>query len=487
MPFDNTKDRLKAAVAQLVASGDVGAEYRDKIKILSTRLRSNGFDFRQDWEIMTDKDRDVFSGDLFHSGESACGVEQYVQSGVDGYGKAEQEEDFRWHSPVLYDQVSSALSPSIGEQGSFTQGYLDEMIGGVLTSESGKVIEEASDRVQAYEDAVTNALGASGIRGAMSIAHADANGPDAQFVVGGKEYNLEVKLNTGAQMGDVAVRYYPKRSTVADRFEFSYDHWNRQSKNQEKLKDEAFDEITRKIVLAALWKKEDDILAWITALKDPASPSSSVWERDKNAQALFKTTYRRYEQAKKDGLLNKAGAGFHGQPPIKVASSTIRTLYASKGIYYIQIGGKGLYYLAKNPAQLPIPQFDADLAIQLRPRPGGGKKEKEEVADEETGELTKVTKYERDSETGEHVLDDKGKKIPIYVHHDDVTGEGDAVRRYSGAYSVTLRFLAGVDAEGNPKLKNSDFSMDDPESIKRMLAVVNSVPESLSRDSKTQP
>ena len=228
MPFDNSIDRLKTAVSQLVASSEVGAEYRDKIKTLNTRLKSNGFDFRQDWEIMTDKDRDVFSGDLFHTGESACGVEQYVQNGVDNYGKVEHEEDFRWHSPVLYGQVSNALAPSIGEPGSFTRGYLDEMINRTIVTKADTVIEEASDKVQNYEDSVTNALGAAGIRGAMSTAHADANGPDAQFIVGGKEYNLEVKLNTGAQMGDVAVRYYPKKSTLADRFEFSYDHYNRQ-------------------------------------------------------------------------------------------------------------------------------------------------------------------------------------------------------------------------------------------------------------------
>lgn len=493
MPFNNSTDRLRAAVSQLVASSEVGAEYRDKIKTLNTRLNSNGFDFRQDWEVMTDKDRSVFSADLFHSGESACGVEQYVQTGVDNHGKVEHEEDFRWHSPVLYKQVDDALSPSIGEQGTFMREHLDEIIGQVITTESDLVLEEAreltslleaSQKVQAYEDKVTNALQVAGIQGAMSVAHADANGPDAQFIIDGEEYNLEVKLNTGAQMGDVAVRYYPQKNSVADRFEFSYDYYNRQPQNQEKLKKVAFDDVTRKIVLAALSKKEDDILAWVKALKDPARPASSNWERNEDAQALFKTTFRRYQEAKVSGLLNKAGAGFHGKPAIKVASSTIGSLYASKDIYYIQVGGRGLYYLSENPANLPIPQFTADLAIQLRARPGGGKKEKEEVADEETGELVKTTKFERDPDTGEYLLDDKGKQIPVYVYHDDVTGEGDRVRHYGGSYSVTLRFIDGLDADGNPKLKDTSYSLDDPDSIKRMLSATNNVPESLSRDLK---
>jgi len=81
-------------------------------------------------------------------------------------------------------------------------------------------------------------------------------------------------------------------------------------------------------------------------------------------------------------------------------------------------------------------------------------------------------------------LGDDGKQIPVYVYHDDVTGEGDQVRHYGGSYSVTLRFIAGKDADGNARLKNSPYSMDDPESIKRMLSATNNVPESLSRDLK---
>ena len=79
---------------------------------------------------------------------------------------------------------------------------------------------------------------------------------------------------------------------------------------------------------------------------------------------------------------------------------------------------------------------------------------------------------------------DDGKQIPVYVYHDDVTGEGDQVRHYGGSYSVTLRFIAGKDADGNARLKDSPYSMDDPESIKRMLSATNNVPESLSRDLK---
>ena len=52
-------------------------------------------------------------------------------------------------------------------------------------------------------------------------------------------------------------------------------------------------------------------------------------------------------------------------------------MYGAKDIYYIQIGGKGLYYMAENPANLPVPQFTGEINVEMRPRASGKPKTKD--------------------------------------------------------------------------------------------------------------
>lgn len=58
---------------------------------------------------------------------------------------------------------------------------------------------------------------------------------------------------------------------------------------------------------------------------------------------------------------------------IKNTVDFIAKHYAKKGIFYIQIGGAGLFYLAGNPANLPIPQLSGDINIEIRSARSGAK------------------------------------------------------------------------------------------------------------------
>ena len=49
--------------------------------------------------------------------------------------------------------------------------------------------------------------------------------------------------------------------------------------------------------------------------------------------------------------------------------TSIWEYYATKGVYYIQIGGYGLYHMSANPANLPIPQFDVTARLRIRMKP----------------------------------------------------------------------------------------------------------------------
>ena len=60
----------------------------------------------------------------------------------------------------------------------------------------------------AYENEVIEALKVAGIAGTITEgAGASASDADADFVVGGKRYLLEVKKDADAQMGGTSVRY----------------------------------------------------------------------------------------------------------------------------------------------------------------------------------------------------------------------------------------------------------------------------------------
>ena len=58
---------------------------------------------------------------------------------------------------------------------------------------------------------------------------------------------------------------------------------------------------------------------------------------------------------------------------------TLFKYYATKKTYYIQIGGHGLYYMKKDPANLKsigVTKFDGSLKLRIRRKAGGSRTEK---------------------------------------------------------------------------------------------------------------
>jgi len=420
-------------VQYLIADPAVNNEFISKTKELSRRLRKNNIDYKF-WDSMTDRQHEIFSDDLFLDGQCATSIEDYVHGAVNGCGCPHTVEDLHHHSPALMQGIEKYQNePSMEVAISESLAPLDDFIDSHAT-----LLTEASSAVQDYEQKVIDALDETGIIGSMAVAHADATGPDAEFVIDGSGFFLEIKLNAKAQMGDTAVRYYPARSS--SRFELA--------------KPAALDEEAQAVVFAALGKKEQDILNWVEALRDPARPASEKWVDNPERSALgFQTTYRKYQEAKVSGLLLRAGAGYGKATPISAPANVIKKLYASKNVYYIQIGGKGLYYLESNPADLPIPPFDGEINIELRPRPSGRVK---------TTEVNQST----------------GKKVVTgYKTWQSAVDEEDRVVHYGGTYSVTARFVS-------KDLDPSPFSMDDPGSIEAMLNLRDNTPVEDEKESE---
>ena len=178
----------------------------------------------------------------------------------------------------------------------------------------------------AYENLVIDALKFAGVAGnILEGAGASATGADADFVVNGETYLLEVKKDADAQMGGTSVRY------VDGKFEVVSD---------------TVDSGTRDLIIAALDTKRDPIERLLAAIGGDKFPTTC----DKHT----------WTAAKKKGLLKPING------KIKQNTDFIVNHYKKKGIDYIQIGGAGLFYLDKNPANLPIPKLEGEIDIELR-------------------------------------------------------------------------------------------------------------------------
>jgi len=178
----------------------------------------------------------------------------------------------------------------------------------------------------AYENDVIDSLVSAGIAGSiLEGAGASATGADADFVVDGKTYLLEVKKDADAQMGGTSVRY---------------------NDGEFKIVSDNVDESTAALIISALTPKTPHIEKLLSAIggeKFPTTCDKHIWT-----------------QAQQNGLLKPINA------KIKKNTQFIIDHYKDKAIHYIQIGGAGLFYLDQNPANLPIPKLEGEIDIELR-------------------------------------------------------------------------------------------------------------------------
>jgi hypothetical protein len=81
----------------------------------------------------------------------------------------------------------------------------------------------------------------------------------------------------------------------------------------------------------------------------------------------FRVTKQSWVEAKKNGLLIPIAK------KIPFTEQLIVNHYNSKcsGCYYMQIEGKGLFYLGKNPLNLPIPEFKGEINVEVRLKRSG--------------------------------------------------------------------------------------------------------------------
>jgi hypothetical protein len=202
------------------------------------------------------------------------------------------------------------------------------------------ILTEGGEGGAKYELQVFNAIKAAHASGNMThTAGFDANLPDADITINGEVYNVEVKLNGGAQMGGGSIGW-----DSGEFFAAGHD-----IEAMQPIVDTLNSSDELKEINAAI----QDFVGFLSKHRGRAGKVITgfpVSGASKDA----------WEAAVKKGLLIPINR--------KVDSSVdfIAQHYAKKGTNYIQIGGQGLFYLAKNPAKLPIPKLTGRVQLEIR-------------------------------------------------------------------------------------------------------------------------
>lgn len=189
-----------------------------------------------------------------------------------------------------------------------------------------------------YEKKILDALKTTNIAGNIQ----ESAGPsaavcDADFILNGNLYNLEIKLDKNAQMGGSSIKY----NSIDECFTFL-------DSNNINI---------QPLLLTALESKRTDILRLINFI--------SLREPTYNKKIPIICTKDTWSEAQKENLLVNTKVPFD--------TNFISEHYRKKDVFYIQIGKAGLFYLYDNPANLPIPKLEGKVSIEIRTGRSGAK------------------------------------------------------------------------------------------------------------------
>lgn len=196
-----------------------------------------------------------------------------------------------------------------------------------------------------YEEKVINAIRTAGVVGnIIEGAGASAVGADADILISGVIYPLEIKLDSRAQMGGYSARY----SNIDNKIDISFT--------------EALDEPIIEVLSSAVLSRSKELDELLQFLSLQAPPEINL---KTNKFPVFVTKEAWNNAAQNNLLVNMR---------FESTIDFVHKHYSKKGIHYMQIGDSGLFYLESNPACLPVPQLNCDINIELRTARSGSRK-----------------------------------------------------------------------------------------------------------------
>tara|TARA_Y100000816_G_scaffold288120_1_gene272103 strand:+ start:179 stop:1012 length:834 start_codon:yes stop_codon:yes gene_type:complete len=210
--------------------------------------------------------------------------------------------------------------------------YLDETVGAGGLAYELKVYE-------ALTDAKIEGLDTGDKPGAGFSSHGFG---DIEAAYNGKAFNIEIKAGIKDQMGGGSLRY---------------DRKSRQLTPSPKLAASG-DQEDIAILMQAVQTKIPALNKYLDfiAKQEP----TKVHKDYAKVGVPFVASISAREAAKKAGLQSAV------QDYVKGDSRYIKNLYNGKNVYYIQIGGAGLFYMGKNPLNLPVPEFNGEIQVEVR-------------------------------------------------------------------------------------------------------------------------
>ena len=181
-----------------------------------------------------------------------------------------------------------------------------------------------------YEGRVFNKLKSKNLVPAgVKPAGPDPSRPDAVFLYNKVPHNLEVKLDLATDFGQGTLDY--KNGWVLG---------GAQTPAAEEMRS----------ILNAVGTAQFANTSW----GYQGAPNKGTVENKDITEEMVREDYRRF----KDKFLS-------------VPLSSLFNYYAAKNTYYIQIGGYGMYYMAGNPGNLPVPRFNGAMKLRIRLKRGG--------------------------------------------------------------------------------------------------------------------
>ena len=218
------------------------------------------------------------------------------------------------------------------------------------------ITETVGARGVAYERDVHAALKAAKVPGLFAgerpgAAYSNQGAGDIEATYNGKAFNIEVKLNKDAQMGGTSIRI----DVDADTYVL--------------VNPDAVDDDAMPFFMATAKKQKAAIKEYINFIR---KQEPIELHKDKGYAIPFGSVAKSaWVAAQKAGLLAKLNDVVNFDN-----TKTIAKAYNKKGVYYIEIGKSGLFYLGSNPLKLNVPEFIGSVNIEFRLRPSGSKNRK---------------------------------------------------------------------------------------------------------------
>lgn len=168
---------------------------------------------------------------------------------------------------------------------------------------------------------------------------------DLELKLGGKPFNVEVKLDAGAQMGGTSFRYDSKAKTL-------------------EAVSKKIPKSVAQTLISIAQSKAKDIDNYIQAANALHKAMGIEYVAD---GVPIKVAVDVRNKLKSKGFLKKINI------TKSIPNKFIIDHYNKKGVNYINIGGSGLFYIGDNPLGLPVPKFDPEIVVELRLAFSGGK------------------------------------------------------------------------------------------------------------------